>query len=1097
MTRSPLRRDEDDSQPAEREPARERDERPARAGRKQVSEYEALLAATGASERRAIETATKTAAALGSVASWIERAQEQLEETTKVASRVQEETAAGLTGVVDTLGHRLQQIETKVDATDPASVDKALRAIERLETRLATNPDEPRGGAPEFEAALRSFEGRIQELSERIGAAQRPLGRRGLLPESELKSAVSEIRAHQSQLEAGPVRSPERASLPALGTLARSQTAILTTLKADVAKLAGRLDDGVPGASQGGQDALRSEIASLRGSVATRSDLDRLENGIRSLTTDLAELRLSGHGRPTSPEMQALQAEIRRLADSQNSTSGKSSAREMEILSHKLDIVAASGVDPAVIGTLTQQVGEVRTLLTSAAAPQALSLVSHHLADLKREVAEVGGRQIDPDEFSALKSAVDEMRAALADPVVRPGQDMARAVRDVGQPIEAMLVALVDKLDRVERRVSDPEALDHLERQIQGLATRIGEGPGRDPVLATLEQSMGDLLHQVATWRDGAVAAAEHAARTAVAETLGAMPVAAEVERHLNGIQDQYAAAEERTQDSLAAVHATLEQVVQRITSLEGDGVAAEPPARHDPPVSRRPAAIKEAVSVGSEVPPQWPRSEPPVMSPVAAPVQRPRIEPVVASPAEADQPLPPAEDEILLEPGAGRPGQNVAAPVPAGEVVTEPADIRSSFIAAARRAAQAAAAESSQPKKIAGAKDGALARMSPAEIVRRVRRMIDERRRPLLLSAAALVLAVGTLQVVRNAVGTGPDATVARTAAAPAPVSRPMVVASLAPTSRTDIADPTTTQSIAPKRPAVEAPAATSPAPTPERSEAARSPAAPIPPAAASIPTPSAPQSVAAAASDSAPATPPPAASPALPSARAAIPAPDATLPVGIRTAALAGNPVALHELGVRTAEGRGVARDPKAAAALFEKAAAKGLAPAQYRTGNIYEKGFGVPRDIEAAKLWYRRAAENGNTRAMHNLAVLLADGGGKPDYNEAVTWFTRAAERGVRDSQFNLAVLHARGLGTAQDLSKAYLWLALAAQEGDDDAGRKRDDVAKRLPAADLARAKQSVETWRAVPANTAANEVQVPAGGWPEPTATKRGSREARA
>ena len=48
-------------------------------------------------------------------------------------------------------------------------------------------------------------------------------------------------------------------------------------------------------------------------------------------------------------------------------------------------------------------------------------------------------------------------------------------------------------------------------------------------------------------------------------------------------------------------------------------------------------------------------------------------------------------------------------------------------------------------------------------------------------------------------------------------------------------------------------------------------------------------------------------------------------------------------------------------------------------------------------------------------------------------------------VADSQYNLAILHARGLGVDQNLAESYKWFALAAQQGDQDAGKKRDDVA----------------------------------------------------
>ena len=184
-----------------------------------------------------------------------------------------------------------------------------------------------------------------------------------------------------------------------------------------------------------------------------------------------------------------------------------------------------------------------------------------------------------------------------------------------------------------------------------------------------------------------------------------------------------------------------------------------------------------------------------------------------------------------------------------------------------------------------------------------------------------------------------------------------------------------------------------------------------------------------------------------------------------------------------MRFAEGRTVNRDVKAATAWFEKAAAQGFAPAQYRLGSAYEKGIGQPRNPASAITWYGRAAEAGNMRAMHNLAVMAAEGAvGKPDYAKAATWFGKAAALGVRDSQFNLAILYARGLGIEQSLAKSYTWFAIAAAQGDDDAAKKRDEVGARLDAKALAAAKAEAERFRPNTAVSAANEVKPPPGGW---------------
>ncbi len=180
---------------------------------------------------------------------------------------------------------------------------------------------------------------------------------------------------------------------------------------------------------------------------------------------------------------------------------------------------------------------------------------------------------------------------------------------------------------------------------------------------------------------------------------------------------------------------------------------------------------------------------------------------------------------------------------------------------------------------------------------------------------------------------------------------------------------------------------------------------------------------------------------------------------------------------------EGRGLQQDQHAAALWFERAAASGLAPAQFRIGTLYQKGVGFERDAAAAKRWYTSAAEAGNARAAHNLAVMYAEPvDDKPNYLEAAKWFRKAAEMGVRDSQYNLAVLYARGLGVGQDLRQSWLWFSLAAEQGDVDAATKRDEVAAKMDPAARAAAEDELAKFKVAKPDPAANDVPAPPGGW---------------
>ena len=158
-------------------------------------------------------------------------------------------------------------------------------------------------------------------------------------------------------------------------------------------------------------------------------------------------------------------------------------------------------------------------------------------------------------------------------------------------------------------------------------------------------------------------------------------------------------------------------------------------------------------------------------------------------------------------------------------------------------------------------------------------------------------------------------------------------------------------------------------------------------------------------------------------------------------------------------------------------------------------------MKKDVDIARRYYAQAAERGSAKAMHNLAVLDADGGGKgANYKSASTWFRKAADRGVADSQFNLGILYARGIGVEQNLAESFKWFSLAAAQGDADAGRKRDDIAKRLDVQSLAAARLAIQTFTPEPQPDDAVNVASPAGGWdsaPAPATGKPGAKPAAA
>ncbi|WP_119307115.1 peptidoglycan-binding protein [Cohaesibacter haloalkalitolerans] len=202
------------------------------------------------------------------------------------------------------------------------------------------------------------------------------------------------------------------------------------------------------------------------------------------------------------------------------------------------------------------------------------------------------------------------------------------------------------------------------------------------------------------------------------------------------------------------------------------------------------------------------------------------------------------------------------------------------------------------------------------------------------------------------------------------------------------------------------------------------------------------------------------------------------AAIQTPIMQAANSGNTLAQFELGRRYTVGDGVEVNLPEAAKWFEKAANLNMAQAQYSLANLYEKGQGVKKDLQVARLWYQRAADQGNVKSMHNLAVLYAEGGlGQPDFNEAAQWFLKAADHGLKDSQYNLAILFARGMGVKQDLLQSYKWFALAAYQGDKGAEAKRDEILSVLKGPQQKAAKALVAAWSPKAVKPSVNEFSV--------------------
>ena len=133
------------------------------------------------------------------------------------------------------------------------------------------------------------------------------------------------------------------------------------------------------------------------------------------------------------------------------------------------------------------------------------------------------------------------------------------------------------------------------------------------------------------------------------------------------------------------------------------------------------------------------------------------------------------------------------------------------------------------------------------------------------------------------------------------------------------------------------------------------------------------------------------------------------------LRNWAKKGKTWAMSMLAQRYKNGVGVKQSDTKAIELYETAAKRGDASAQYNLGLYYNNGsHGLTQSSTRAIEYYTLAAEQGDTDAQHNLGAMYYQGDGfEQSYSKAREWMTKAAAQGNETAINNLKIMDENGL------------------------------------------------------------------------------------
>ncbi|MBV9969626.1 MAG: hypothetical protein JO228_06560, partial [Xanthobacteraceae bacterium] len=562
---------------------------------------------------------------------------------------------------------------------EEAAPNKAIEAIEVQLRHLTGEVEAARLAAPAeqvelLRADIAEIRSRLAEAKpDAVAAIEQQV--RGIADEIGKLKPLSDEIAGALRREFAEIGKAIRESMPQHASLAE-QMRVLTD---EIAKVS------APVRAEEIAEALRKDFAeiaeTLRNAVPPGA-LTSFEQQVRDLGVRVEVNRASLQDHPVIAEIERSLADLRHRLEVMTPIGDVASLAEtVRTLSARADAIADQVAAPERLHQLDEAIAALREAAGHIATPAEIAALSRDIQALAEKI----DNSVKPEAVMTLDRRLAEMATAFE----------ARRAEAVTIPadLEALFAKLANRLDSIELRSADPAALAGLDGRIAGIADKLDASHARLGRIDMVERGIADVVEQIRALRSHNDDRLQAIQRELVDNTTRAMSGPAEaIRRDVATLKELQSAIDRRTQDTFEAVYGTIEQVVDRLATIEeGRHPGANPaPVEPRPPDPQQKPATDKVPSLVADAP---------ALAPAAVPLRerlivamedtKPGARPSLASDLPPDAPLEPGSGGRPVRAFAGAIDRVAAADAALGvSGEAEPA-MRSNFVAAARRAAQ------------------------------------------------------------------------------------------------------------------------------------------------------------------------------------------------------------------------------------------------------------------------------------------------------------------------------------------------------------------------------------------------------------------------